>query len=276
MQFLDDCRAAKKDAVVCTVIRSLGETAPGIGARLHLCEGKVHGGDLAPTALAAALLAHCERASLERKGRLVRLENCEVFVEYVGQPLPVVIFGAGHDAVPLVNIAKQIGWHVTVADGRPAYAKASRFPNADSVVHIRPNDLLAGLEIGPQTVVVVMTHNYPQDGKLLQRILPCNPRYLGLLGPKARTERLFKELGVTMDERGMNAPVGLDIGADTPESIALAIAAEIQSVMSGRLGGMLKHRDDSIHAPVIEEGSHTLPASESIRFEFGCELTSSN
>ena len=109
-----------------------------------------------------------------------------------------------------------------------------------------------------------------------QRILPRNPRYLGLLGPKARTERLFKELGVTLDEGVLNAPVGLDIGADTPESIALSIAAEIQAVISARQGGMLKHREDSIHAPVIEEGKPAQPDSERIRFEYGCELASSN
>ncbi len=276
LRFLDECRARKTDAVICTVVRSSGENAPEVGARLHMSEGKACGGSLASTALETALLQHCERAALERKGRLARLENCEVFVEYVGQPLPLVIFGAGHDAIPLVNIAKQVGWHVTVADGRPAYAKANRFPQADNVVHIRPADLLAGLDIGPQTVVVLMTHNYPQDGKLLQRILPRNPRYLGLLGPKARTERLFKELGVTLDEGVLNAPVGLDIGADTPESIALSIAAEIQAVISSRQGGMLKHREDSIHAPVIEEGKPAQPDSERIRFEFGCELASSN
>ena len=276
MEFLDSCRESRTDAVICTVIRSAGPGSPEVGDRLFSASGIVRGGTLASSPLERLLLAHCERTALERKGRLARLENCEVFVEWVGQPLALVIFGAGHDAIPLVNIAKQIGWHVTVADGRPAYAKASRFPEADSVVHIHPGDPLAGLAIGPRTAVVLMTHNYPQDAKLLQRILPLSPRYLGILGPKARTTRLFKELDAAMDEQALNAPVGLDIGADTPESIALAIAAEIQAVLSAREGGMLKHRDDSIHAPVIEEGETAIPDEERVRFEFGCELASSN
>jgi len=276
MEFLEQCRAAKTDAVVCTVIRANGAGAPEVGDRLFVVSGQVQGGTLAGSPAEAALLSHCERTALERRGRLARLENCEVFVEWAGQPLPLVIIGAGHDAIPLVNIAKQIGWHVTVADGRPAYAKASRFPTADRVVHIRPDDTLESLEIGPRTAVVLMTHNYPQDGKLLKRILPKSPRYLGLLGPKARTTRLFKELDLAIDEGALNAPVGLDIGADTPETIALSIAAEIQTVISAREGGMLKLREEPIHAPVIEEGQSALPEEEHVRFEFGCELTSSN
>jgi xanthine dehydrogenase accessory factor len=275
MEFLDRCRSERADAVVCTVIRAGGASGPQVGGRLFASAGKLQGGTLASTPLEAALIPHCERTFLERKSRLAHLENCEVFVEWVGQPVPLVIFGAGHDAIPLVNIAKQIGWHVTVADGRPAYAKASRFPGADRVVHIRPDDPLAGLDIGPQTAVVLMTHNYPQDGNLLRRILPLAPRYLGILGPKARTSRLFAEIGAPINGAPLNAPVGLDIGADTPETIALSIAAEIQAVLSAREGGMLKLRDSSIHAPVIEEGASSVPDAERIRFEFGCELASS-
>ena len=133
MEFMDRCRTERVDAVVCTVIRAAAESGPQVGDRLFALAGKTCGGTLAATPLEAALKPYCEHTALEHRSRLVRLENCEVFVEWVGQPVPLVIFGAGHDAVPLVNIAKQIGWHVTVADGRPAYAKASRFPGADRV-----------------------------------------------------------------------------------------------------------------------------------------------
>ena len=274
LEFVDRCRSERADAVVCTVIRASGASGFAcVGDRLFVTGGKVHGGTLASTPIEAALIPHCERTFLERRSRLAHLENYEVFVEWIGQPVPLVIFGAGHDAIPLVNIARQIGWHVTVADGRPAYAKASRFPEADLVVHMHPDDPLARLAIGPQTVVVLMTHNYPQDGELLRRILPLAPRYLGILGPKARTTRLFAEIGAPPDSTS-SAPVGLDIGADTPETIALSIAAEIQAVLSGREGGKLKLRDSSIHAPVIEEGTSSVPGTKGIRFDFGCELTS--
>lgn len=274
MGFLDRCRAERLEAVVCTVIRCAAEHGPQVGDRLFVSAGAACGGTLASTPIETALIEHCRRTALERKSRLARLGSCEVFVEWVGQPVSLVIFGAGHDAILLVNIAKQIGWHVTVADGRPNYAKASRFPGADKVVHIRPDDPLAGLEIGRQTAVVLMTHNYPQDGKLLRRILPLAPRYLGILGPKARTERLFSELEAPLDGVPLHAPVGLDIGADTPESIALSIAAEIQAVLSNREGAMLKHSDNPIHAPVIEEGVSSIPDAGRVRFEFGCEVTS--
>jgi xanthine dehydrogenase accessory factor len=171
--------------------------------------------------------------------------------------MSLVIFGAGHDAVPVAAIAKQMGWHVTVADGRPAYAKASRFPGADRVVVMSSRDLLADIEVGPETAVVMMTHNYPQDARLLPLILPKRPWYLGLLGPKKRTTRLFDEIDEDLDAADVHAPVGLDIGADTPEGIAVSIVAEIRAALAGRSGGMLRSRSGSIHPAADEVGQRS-------------------
>jgi xanthine dehydrogenase accessory factor len=179
--------------------------------------------------------------------------QAEVFLEVLRPSVSLVIFGGGHDAVPLVRLAGDLGWHVTVVDGRPAAASRDRFPQADAVVLCRPEQVGEQVRLDRDTVAVVMTHNYRTDLRILERLLPSPVRYLGLLGPKSRSERLLQELsqaGLAATEAQLDrlhAPVGLDLGADTSEEIALAILAEIQAVLAGRAGGPLKDRPTPIH-----------------------------
>jgi len=99
-----------------------------------------------------------------------------------------------------------------------------------------------------------MTHNYPLDVNLVEQILPLRPRYLGLLGPKSRAEKLMEQIAQPWSGVDVHAPVGLDLGGDTPESIALSIAGEIQAFLHGRPGGRLKLRNGAIHEPARETG----------------------
>ena len=253
LEFLASHRSQGSPAVVATVIRSADPAL--VGERLFFDEGWTRGGGLVGTPLEAAILPHACSALRESKSRLAHVAGAEVFVEWVGPPPQLVIFGAGHDAIPLVSTASQLGWRVTVADGRPAYTTQDRFPQAEKVVLIGGNDLLSGITITPQTAVVMMTHNYPLDERLLPGILLQRPRYLGMLGPKSRTEKLFQ--GKRMPP-SVHGPVGLDLGGDTPESIALSIASEIQSMLNGRNGGMLKNREGSIHSPAAEVGTPSI------------------
>lgn len=154
-----------------------------------------------------------------------------VFTERVAPPPSLAVFGAGDDARPLVRLAKEVGWHVAVVDSRPAYASRERFPEADRVV---PE--MAALE--PGAFAVLMTHRYTEDVRLLRFLLSEPAAYVGVLGPRKRTERILAELrqgGFSPPAEAMGrlyAPVGLDLGSTTPESIALSILSEIQ----GRLG----------------------------------------
>lgn len=179
--------------------------------------------------------------------------NTEVFRQVIVPPVPLVIFGAGNDAEPLVRLARELGWQVTVVDPRPALATPARFPDADSVVIARPEEVPARLALGPDTVAVVMTHHYAHDVPLLRNLLPCPLAYLGLLGPRKRAEKILSDLAVdglaltpAMRVR-LHAPVGLDLGADTPEEVALAIVAEIQAVLTGRDARPLRDRASPIH-----------------------------
>lgn len=161
-----------------------------------------------------------------------------IFVERLLAPQRLFVLGAGDDAKPLVSMAALLGWSVTVADGRAQLARAGRFPEAERVVVGQADEL----GIRASDAVVVMTHSYEQDRAMLASVLPIGPRYLGLLGARHRSSFLISEaaaqIGWTVAEccSRLYAPVGLDLGGDGPEAIALAVIAEAQACCMGRRG----------------------------------------
>ncbi len=177
----------------------------------------------------------------------------EFFLGKINPPTSLLIFGAGVDAIPVSEIGKQLGWKVSVIDHRPAFLNAERFPAADDLILNHTEKLPLNIAFDNQAAAVIMTHNYERDRDVLANLLESNVFYIGALGPKRRAENLLNEL----TENGKNfsdaqlaklfAPVGLDIGADTPEAIALSIAAEIQSVQANRAGGFLRLRQGGIY-----------------------------
>jgi xanthine/CO dehydrogenase XdhC/CoxF family maturation factor len=252
--FLSAHRMARKPVVVATVVSADARSEIGIGDRLMLDDSSAPVGSLTGSAIASQAMLHAVSALREKKSRLAHIGDTSVFVEYIRPALSLAVFGAGHDSVPLVNIATQLGWEVAVADGRPAYARPERFPGASRVVQIAAADPLREIVIDSDMAVVMMTHNYPLDLMLLPHILSRRPFYLGMLGPRARAEKLLATLGLSPPV-SVHAPAGLDAGCDSPAAIALSIAAEIQAVTCSRTGGMLKHRSEPIHAPAHELGS---------------------
>ena len=247
MNFLAECRQRNSCGVIATIIRCDSASGLAVGDRLFWRDGRAIGGKVARSEFLRELTPWLELVRHDRRSQNFRFDSADVFVEWIEPPVPLFVFGAGHDAVPLVAMAKELGWDVTVADGRPAYARKDRFPNADRVVLLNADDDLRGLGITAESVVVMITHNYPQDEKLLLAIHPIRPRYLGLLGPRERAERLFADLEADLNAPAIHAPTGLDIGADEPASIALSILAEIQAVLQGRPGGKLRIRSGPIH-----------------------------
>jgi xanthine/CO dehydrogenase XdhC/CoxF family maturation factor len=301
LDFLRARLTARKCAVVATVIRTGASATVGVGDRLLVAEAPpdaapdiggttdsagfgrgtracssrgespLSAGSLSGSGVESRLLPHIAAAFREKKSRLAHIGEIDVFVEWIAPPPSLVVLGAGHDAIPLVNFAAQLGWNVTVADGRSAYARPERFPGADRVVVMPPGDFLRGVRIDSETLVVMMTHNYPLDSLLLPRILPLRPRYLGLLGPRARAERLFSELRLP-EPAFVHAPAGLDAGCDSPEAIALSIVAEIQAEMNSREGGKLKYRDEPIHTAAYEVGVARQPMNVDAVRPSWCEV----
>ncbi len=170
----------------------------------------------------------------------------------IAVPVAIMLFGAGADAVPLVKIAVELGWQVTIHDHRPAFLTDARFPGVHKLV-LQAVDEPPIIIADNYTAVVIMTHNYARDRFVLPASIRSNAFYVGCLGPKRRTDQLLEELaasGETFTDAQLArvyAPVGLDIGADTPESIALSIIGEIQSVLRSRGGGHLRNRQGSIY-----------------------------
>lgn len=170
------------------------------------------------------------------------------FVERVEPAVQLWILGAGDDARPLARMAQILGWRVGVADPRPAFATRERFPAAD-VVRAGPfRILIPDLGLDSRSAAVLLTHHYARDLEALRLLLPSEAGYVGVMGHRRRGDRLLAELEaegleVSAPQRiRLHHPVGLDLGGDGPESIALAILAEVQAVMAGRRPQPLRER----------------------------------
>jgi len=173
------------------------------------------------------------------------------FVEEMRAPQRLFVLGAGDDAKPLVAMAAMMGWTVTVADGRQQLTKAERFAQAARVLTLADGDITP-LGICSDDAVVIMTHSYEQDRTLLANLLPLSPRYLGLLGARHRSSLLVSEAaaltGLSIEEccERVWAPVGLNLGGDGPEAIALAVVAETQAVCMGKSGTLHRLSADDV------------------------------
>jgi xanthine/CO dehydrogenase XdhC/CoxF family maturation factor len=177
----------------------------------------------------AALARSCERAQSE----WLEEPGFRLFVLPLALPPRIALLGAGPDASPVVDFAARLNWKVTVADHRPAYAVAAHFPLAERVVLSRPEELGDAMQLERYRAAVVMSHHLPSDLAYL-RVLAASPvPYVGLLGPAVRRERLLGELGGDASRLNgrLHAPVGLPLGGRSPEAIALAIVAQLQTFL---------------------------------------------
>jgi xanthine/CO dehydrogenase XdhC/CoxF family maturation factor len=153
-------------------------------------------------------------------------------------PPPVILIcGAGHDAVPVARLAVEMGWNCIIADHRPGFARADRFPSTCDVRVMQPAELGQYVSLADIDAAVLMTHHLGHDRTYLSQVVEAAIPYLGLLGPRARRDRLLGEIGA--ENVHVHGPAGLDIGAEMPESIALAIIAEIHAFLNRRDGSML-------------------------------------
>ncbi|MBN1240502.1 MAG: XdhC family protein [Gammaproteobacteria bacterium] len=190
------------------------------------------GGD---DALRAALLQGCRRVLDTGRAALAAGEAGADVLYAPLDPVPrVLVLGAGLDAIPVVGMAADLGWFVTVADHRPAYIGRGGFERAEAALTVDPRALARHVDLERFDAVVVMSHHLVTDQTYLSQLTGIRARYLGVLGPPARRARLLQALG----EKGealrprLRGPVGLDIGADSPESIALSIVAELHAHFS--------------------------------------------
>ncbi|KUJ50025.1 XdhC family protein [Chryseobacterium sp. JAH] len=180
-------------------------------------------------------------------------EQCALF-QYIAPAVSLVIAGAGNDVQPVVKMADILGWQVTVGEGRVTHATQKRFPEAKNVMVVKPEELLQNVVIDDRTYFVLMTHNYKYDLEVLKLLLKTNCPYIGILGPKTKLQRIFDDLhadGIILtqeDYQRIYGPIGLDIGAETSEEIALSVISEIKAVIEDRKGTSLRYKTDKIHS----------------------------
>ena len=175
------------------------------------------------------------------------------FIEVIKPPVSLVIAGAGNDVIPVVEIAKILGWETLIVDGRSNYATQGRFGSGCQVLVSKPEVALEKITVDNLTIFLLMTHNYHYDMVMLRQLLQKNVTYIGMLGPKKKKDKMLNELreeGIeyTAEQLSvLHSPVGLDIGAETPEEIALSIIAEIKSVIAMRKPESLSKKIHPIH-----------------------------
>ncbi len=180
--------------------------------------------------------------------------NYHALIEFIPPPVRLVVAGAGNDVMPLAKAASLLGWELIIADGRATHAKVERFPEAKTILLVKPAELMKQLVLDANTYFVLMTHNYNYDLELLKQLLTTKITYIGILGPKTKLQRMLNDIeeqtGTMPGDAQLQciySPVGLDIGAETPEEIAISIIAEIKAVISNKPGASLKHKSEKIH-----------------------------
>ncbi len=241
--FARECFEANEAGVLVTIFRG-----DGLGSRVALRKGGMRAN--VPAMLEATLVceAHSLLARLDgpgrfrEKARVVTIGGMSALVEPIVASPMLYAIGAGHDVVPLVDIARASGLRVTVA--MPDARFANRFASADRVLVGAPDAIARAARGG---CAVVMTHSFERDRDILAALLAEDVPYVGVLGPKKRTERILRDIGALAGQR-LHAPVGLDLGAETPQEIALSIVAEVRSFLAGASGHALRHREGAIHA----------------------------
>jgi xanthine dehydrogenase accessory factor len=223
-RFVTECRRAERFGAVAVTIES-NDSQNIVGTwftELSTAPVAIHGALARPTSQPV----------------IVRDKSVAYFLIPIQPPRGILILGAGPDTIPLVEIASMLGWHVTVLDHRPAYAKAEKFPRARAVQQQPASQLGQLLQERTFDAAVVMSHHLVSDELYLRQLAQSEIAYVGLLGPAPRRARLLTQLGEHAEPLAgrLHGPIGLDLGADSPETIALAIVAEIQAVTSGRSG----------------------------------------
>ena len=222
----------------------------GCGMRLIVARARVDG-DLGSRDLHRATTARARELLESEASGIHEIGGRSIFFDLLVPPPQLVVLGAGDDARPLVRFAADVGFRVVVVDRRPGYLTTERFPAAAGLIQSAGDELDQALAIDADCYAVVMNHNFADDQAYVRALLKTPVAYVGMLGPRQRTERILRNLAAEgpMDEARVYGPVGLDIGTDGAEQVALAVIAEILAVRSGRRARSLRERQTAIHAP---------------------------
>lgn len=238
-----------KKCAFATVVQAKGSTPRKEGSKMIVYEdgsifGTIGGGMVEYEAIKMSLVAIRNKKTIfktyrldNKEGRPICGGEMSIFIEPLERVFHLVIVGAGHIALPLSFMAKMLRFKVTVIDNRAELANKKRFPHADRIITGIHHKELKKLDIGFESFIVIMTHGHKYDFPVLGVALKKNARYIGLVASQTKVSKFFntlKKVGfTTKDLKRVYSPVGLNIGAQTPEEIAISIIAEIVTVTNG-------------------------------------------
>lgn len=238
LEFASRCLKAHKRGAMTTVFHST-DPAVRVGARLAIAasgELEEEADKLDPVlrdAIGADMrgvieMGHGTNRTYETAGGRV-----EVLIEAVLPPPRLFLCGTGHDAVPVAALARTMGWDVIVCASEAKYSTRERFSMVDEVLVGEPDKIAARIAESDRAVALVMNHNCDRDRESLRMLLDSKLRYIGVIGPRSRTQRLLREIDADDEDPRVVGPAGLQIGAESPQELALAIISEMQAVLAG-------------------------------------------
>ncbi|MFN3996383.1 XdhC family protein [Algoriphagus sp.] len=180
-------------------------------------------------------------------------DELSVFFEVLKPATRILLFGAGNDTIPLAKMAEILGFELILIDGRKNLATTARFPSAKEIIVSPADELESKIDCDLNTVALLMTHNFEYEVIVLEKLLTCMIPYIGILGPKRKTEKLIERLkskGIEVHSDNFYSPVGIEIGAETSEEIALSIVAEIKAVLNKKQPIFLREKMGPIHEKI--------------------------
>lgn len=224
---------------------------------IFLKKGKYSIGSLAPVNADFRQELEKEIADFDAPQNLIRsysgYQKLSVFFEVIKPATRILLFGAGNDTIPVAKIAEILGFELILIDGRKNLATQARFPSAKQIIQGPAEEVIDQIETDLNSVALLMTHNFEYEVIVLEKLLTCMIPYIGILGPKRKTEKLIQRLeskGIQVANDNIFAPIGLEIGAETSEEIALSILAEIKAVLNRKQPIFLRDKEGPIHEKV--------------------------
>ncbi len=251
IEVFEKCVTVNQPVAIATITRGNGTGEKLVITNVVATNGFSNG------ALANDVAPLLKRVFDSKKSETIHLscegEEFEVFLELIQPTVSLILFGGGFDARPVSQLAKSLGWEVQVTDECVAHIAPIFFPQADKLSLCQREFIDRDLNITPYTACVLMSHNYEYDRDVLKKLINSPTPYIGILGPRKRFEKMmleFKNAGIELSPEQLqriHSPIGLDIGAEAADEIAISIIAEIQSKFTNRTGGFLKHNPGPIH-----------------------------
>ena len=245
---LNVCELADKDHEEVLLLTDISEKAAGVAATGIYINGKFISDSINEPDLGPAWSEFKQNES-KKMLRFRSEKGGEHFAERVQPQFNLLVLGAGPDAEPVCTMAKLAGWHVTLVDHRVAYVSKASVLDADTLIDSRPLELADNVNLQSMDAALLMSHNLNADTDYFSSLIRSSIPYIGMLGPRDRSEIIIGRQEEMADEFAtrVHAPVGLDIGGEGPEAIALSIISEIQAHASRRSGSPLRHKVGGIH-----------------------------